>query len=119
LFGTVLDFTLSSPVDARRVATKIIESKSASVAGQPAHEVVFDLVNLDQLQLDPQAPRTRIRAMFIVTRTKKTLGGTRRVRRPAVPAVLFVGYSAVAGTFDSQIPVLEDLLARIHIASGK
>ena len=115
----MLDFTLSSPVDARRVATKIIESRAASVAGQPAHEVVFDLVNLDQLQLDPQAPRTRIRATFIEIPTKKILTSSRRVRRPAVPAVLFVGYSAVSGAFDSQIPALEDLLARIHIASGK
>jgi hypothetical protein len=116
LNGTVLDYTFSSSVDAHRIATKLTSSKVVNVSGQPAYEVTFDLVNLDQLQLDANAPRTRVRAIFISGPLQKRLdSASHDAVGGLTPAVLFVGISARADIFDSQVPAFGDFCKRIKI----
>ncbi len=117
LNGTLFEYTFDSSAEAKRLATKLLQSQATTVAGHPAHEVIFDLANLDQLQLDPNAPRVRVRALFIVAPLQKELrtlipgdaGGGK------TPAVLFVGASTNAKDFDSQNSVLDDFAKRITI----
>ena len=95
-----------------RTASKIIESKAREVGGQPAREVTFDVVDVDQLQLDPQARRTRIRAVFIHAPLVKEFLGTGWVS----PAFLFVAYVSDERHFDELTDDYEGLLARIRFA---
>jgi hypothetical protein len=120
LNGTVYDFTFGASVDAKRIATKMVESKETTVSGQPAHEVLFDLVNLDQLELDPNAPRTRVRALFISAPLKKALRAPDSLRAvepgaEATPALLFVGYAASEKEFEAQLGAFEGFVQRISI----
>ena len=95
--------------EARRIASKILESKARQIDGRAAHEVTFDVVDVDQLQLDPKAPRTRIRALFIKD-LHRNLGP--RLRR--VPAYLFVAYESSDSHFETLVPDYEGLLSRIR-----
>jgi len=95
---------------ARRIASKIIESKAREVGGQPAREVTFDVVDVDQLQLDPQAPRTRIRAVFVHAPLVKEFLDSGLVS----PAFLFVAYASDEHKFVKLTADYEGILARIH-----
>jgi hypothetical protein len=96
--------------EGRRMASKIIESKAREVGGRVAREVTFDVVDVDQLQLDPQAPRTRIRATFVQAPLVKEFLGSGF----APPAFLFVAYLSDEKKFDKLVGDYEGLLARIH-----
>jgi hypothetical protein len=96
--------------EGRRTASKIVESKARKVGGQPAREVTFDVVDADQLQLDANAPRTRVRAVFIhADLTKEFLSPP-----TSAPAFLFVAYVSDEKKFDRLVGDYEGLLARIH-----
>lgn len=84
----------------RRIATQIIKSEPISLLGAHAHAVTFDMVDLDQLQMNPNAPRTRVEIVLAQTNFAKSLGGSQRFR---VPGYLLAGYSNDAGAFDEQL----------------
>jgi hypothetical protein len=118
LNGTVYEFTFGASVEAKRVATKLLESKASVVSTRPAHTVVFDLVNLDQLQLDANAPRTRVRAIFVAAPLRKKLCAADALacgNFPDAPAVLFVGFSVNAEAFDAQVPRFDAFVEQISI----
>jgi len=96
--------------EAHRTASKIVESKARQVGGRAAREVTFDVVDVDQLHLDANAPRTRIRAVFVQAPLAKEFlhpGG-------GAPAFLFVAYVSDQRKFDKRVDDYEGLLARIH-----
>ena len=95
--------------EARRIASTIVESKARQIDGHAAHEVTFDVVDMDQLQLDPKAPRTRIRAVFI-----KDLLRNLGPRLSHVPAYLLVAYESSDSHFETLVPDYEGLLSRIR-----
>ena len=95
--------------EARRIASKILESKARQVDGHTAHEVTFDVVDMDQLQLDSKAPRSRIRAVFI-----KDLHRNLGARLSRVPAYLLVAYESSDSHFETLVPDYEGLLSRIR-----
>ena len=95
--------------EARRIASKIVESKARQIDGHAAHEVTFDVVDMDQLQPDPKAPRTRIRAVFI-----KDLLRNLGPRLSHVPAYLLVAYESSDSHFETLVPDYEGLLSRIR-----
>lgn len=99
--------------EGHRSASKILESKARRVGGQSAREVTFDIVDVDQLQLNPDAPRTRVRAVFIQAPLIKEFIS------PSIssPAFLFVGFAATSPRdFDNLVSDYESLLGRIHIS---
>lgn len=96
--------------EGRRWASKMLESKGREVGGRPARQVTFDVVDVDQLQLDDQAPRTRIRAVFVQAPLVKEFLDSGL--RP--PAFLFVAYQSDEKRFDKLAGDYEDLLARIQ-----
>jgi hypothetical protein len=103
-----LQFSLKR-AEARRIASKVLESKARQIDGHAAHEVTFDVVDMDQLQLDPKAPRSRIRAVFV-----KDLHRNLGPRLNRVPAYLLVAYESSDGHFDAVVPDYEGLLSRIR-----
>jgi hypothetical protein len=95
--------------EAHRTASKIVESKARQVGGHAAREITFDVVDVDQLQLDANAPRTRIRAVFVQAALAKEFlhpGG-------GAPAFLFVAYVSDQRKFNKLVDDYEGLLARI------
>ena len=129
LTGTALDFSFgtgSTPsnhvsigVDSQRVATKILTSQPRKVAGHMAREVLFDMVNMDQLEMNPNAPRIRVRAVFIQAPVTKRSPppGEYAAFSAEFTACLFVGYANSAESFDSFSPVFDDFLGRMEIGS--
>jgi hypothetical protein len=96
--------------EARRTASKIVETKARQVGGRPAREVTFDVVNVDQLQLDADAPRMRIRAVFVQAPLVKQFLDSGL----APPAFLLVAYVSDEKKFDKLVGDYEGLLARIR-----
>lgn len=97
--------------EGQRMASKIIESKGRDLAGRPAREVTFDVVDVDQLQLDPNAPRKRIRAVFVQAPLYKVF------QWPSlrIPAFLLVAYISDERRFDTLASDLESVLGKIRI----
>jgi hypothetical protein len=98
---------------AQRSASKIIESKGREVGGRPAREVTLDVVDVDQLQLNPDAPRTRMRIVFVQASLFKSFVKPEIVS----PAFLFVGYSSDERSFDKGVRDYEDLLSRVRFST--
>jgi hypothetical protein len=111
--GTLVEFSFDSTLLARRSASKLIDSQARTISGHPAREVTFELVDVDQLQFNPQAPRTRIRALFIQAPIVKQLNSMQMIGD--VPAVLLVAYAHDAQKFDKLVPDYESLVSRIRI----
>jgi hypothetical protein len=96
--------------EAHRTASKIVETKARQVGGRAAREVTFDVVDVDQLQLDASAPRTRVRAVFVQAPLVKEFLDSGL--RP--PAFLFVAYASDERKFDKLVDDYEGLIARIR-----
>ena len=109
--GNTAESSFSAGLLAKRTASKLIDSQPRAVSGRPAREVTFDLVDVDQLQFNPQAPRTRVRALFIPAQMEKRLGFDE-----IVPAFLLVAYAHDADKFDTLVPDYESLVSRIGIS---
>jgi hypothetical protein len=100
---------------AKRITTKVLDSDSAEVDGLTAHRVVFEVVNLDQRELDPDAPRIKVVGVLVGTPLKKTLHW--KTQEFDVPALLFFGYANDEDEFDDLLPDFEGLLKRARITS--
>lgn len=99
-------------IDKQRYATKIVESRQVRVAGFIGHAVTFDSVNLDQLQLDPDAPRTTSELVLLpipLLQTLEFVNGSIRVR-----AYMLLGYSNTKRDFDDQLSTFHAMLERLH-----
>lgn len=112
LSGNAYSSYLGSAVDERRVATKILRSQSIGFNGLHAHVVTFDLVSVDQLQLDPNAPRTRVEMVLVRTPFYKTLQNGTEFQ---VPAYLLIGYANDAAAFDSQLATFRRFAQQFEI----
>jgi len=112
LSGSAYNDYLGAGVDERRVATQILESKTIGFQGHHAHVVTFDLVSVDQLQLDQNAPRTRVEMVLVRTSFLKTLRNSFEFQ---APAYLLLGYSNDAAQFESQLATFRSFTQQIEI----
>ena len=99
----------------KRITTKIVDSDDTEVDGLPAYRVVFDVVNLDQRELDRDAPRERVIGVFVGPTIKKTLEWESTIFE--APACMFFGYANRADEFEDLLPEFEGLLKRVRITS--
>lgn len=97
----------------RRMATKILGSRPLSLPSGAAHEVTFEAVDLDQLQMNPDAPRLRGRAVVFDARINKALLSNPWAR--AIGGRLMALYVNDATSFDDQLPVFESVLTRVRL----
>lgn len=103
-------------VHTRRVATKIVASEPISLLGRPAHAVTFEVVDLDQLEMDPNAPRTRAEIVLAQTNFVKTVDFAQTFQ---VPGYLLVGYSNDASRFDEHLGTFRRFAMSIALAPAE
>ena len=111
LSGTAYTYYLGSAVEERRVATQILESESVMFGRYRAHAVTFDVVSLDQLEMNANAPRTRVQMFLVRAPFQKRLEGNQIFK---VGALLQFIYSNDAESFDEQLPTFRSLLKRVE-----
>lgn len=119
--GSVYDAQLGSAVVERRVSTKVISSVPLQLGAHAAHDVVFEMADLNQLELDPNAPRQRTRIVMVKGQFDKPIAFGKGMRISSslsadrVPAVLLLGYANDAAEFDAHAADFQGLLTRLWI----
>lgn len=113
LTGNVYSDYFDPEPSERRISTKILESESTRVMDHGAQRVRFEIVNLDQLEHDANAPRTQAEIILVNVVHKKKARG-RNVSH--VPALFLLGYANDAAMFDTHYPDFRDLVDRIRAA---
>ena len=117
--GSLYEARLDGRVEQRRVATRLTRSQPIPARG---HLVEFEIVDLDQLELDPNAPRRKARVVLFDRFHKRIrldsdgrhlLGQDGGVVK--LPAVLAVGYANDLSTFDTHAADFDDLARRLWI----
>ena len=108
------------------MASRILASRPTRVHGFPAHEVVFEVANVQQLELSPSARWER--GHVVLVRAEMVFG--QRQLYPAVrvpdlgrgvgqesfyPVLMVVGYANHPDEFDAHHDEFRDFLSRIHI----
>jgi hypothetical protein len=111
LTGSIYDFYLGSARQERRVATQVLDRGPLTVGGVKAHFVTFEIVNLDQLQMNQSAPRVRAKLVLVQVSLRKDFVGSHYA-----PAYLMLGYSNDADQFESHLTDFENLLKRVRFS---
>lgn len=109
-----------------QMASRILMSRAVSVDGFPAHEVVFEVANVQQLELTPSARWERGHVVLVRTelvfnaeqfRQRSVAATTTRGLRggPFYPVLMVIGYSNHPDEYDAHHPDFRGLLHRIRI----
>jgi hypothetical protein len=114
LTGSFYSDSLEPQLGERRISAKILSSDPLSVIDYAARRVRFEVVNLDQLEHDPNAPRETVEVVIVKGPFQIQTIGT---ARGAVPAVLVLGYANGAAEFDKLYPDFTWLLQNVQHAS--
>ncbi len=109
----IVTFGKSPVIIEKRYAAMAVERSDVTLAGLPAHQVTLEVANLDQLELDPSARKTRVRLLLLHTNFGyRVLTG----RGPVdVPVVMFAGYANQPQDFETGLKDFDDLLSRVVI----
>ncbi|MBI5490798.1 MAG: hypothetical protein HY905_25925 [Deltaproteobacteria bacterium] len=100
----------------RHWATTLVSEELTFVSGVGAFDVTFDIANVDQLQLDPDARTARARLVLVRPGYRMPLrGGEHRYEAPTLVAL---GYAQTPDRFDEHAAEFEDLLRRIDFWPG-
>lgn len=97
----------------RHISTKLLSSEPTRAVGHPAHRVQFEVVNLNQLQHDADAPRTKVEMVFVSAPFRKAIKGA---NEGMVRARLVFGYANDDHAFDSQVGAFRALVERASLA---
>lgn len=123
------DFTRGTARASGEMASRILTSRPVTVSGYPAHEVIFEVANVQQLELTPDARWVRshiviVRTDFVFTRNQ--LGPAFRV--PTIgrsiptgtfyPVLMVIGYSNHPDEFDDHHPEFRDFVSRVRLSDG-
>ncbi len=111
--GTVL--VRSDEAHSRRYATKILSQGACAVGGHPAFRIDFEVANVDQLQLTPNARWSRGRIVLIQTAFRHSVGR----RKDRVPVVMHAGLSSEPADFERMAGDFEHLLDHVAFAERK
>jgi hypothetical protein len=109
-----------------QMASRILTSREVSVDGFPAHEVIFEVANVQQLELTPSARWERGHVVLVRTelvfndmqfRERAPVTGTTRPPREGhfYPVLMVIGYSNHPDEYDAGHPDFRSLLHRIRI----
>jgi hypothetical protein len=120
LTGTLYQSQLVATERSNRLATKLLESRTVRVGDRPGHAVTFEVVDLDKRELDPDAPGTRVRALFVSASLRKHLESL----SPGygdfdAPACLLLGYANDDAEFDESLADFERLVAAVRFADER
>ena len=98
----------------RRVATDMKKIERTTVFGRQAAAVTFEAVNLNQLELNPNAPRIRVELVLCeVPMIATFLDSGRKVR-----ALPMIAYAHDAERFDEHLAAFHQLLTRLSLGKS-
>jgi len=92
-----------------RVASQILLSEAASVDGLPAHDVVLEVADVDQLELDKGAPRSRAELVLVGAEFARPLGLTEET------AYMMLGYVNDRADFARYHDAFRRFVSRIRV----
>ncbi len=101
-------------VEERRFATRILDTEATSLDGQDAAAVLFDVANVNQLQISRSARSAR--ALVFISRTPfryrvRTALGVREW-----PVLMLVGFANAPDDFAASLPDFQRFLGAIQMA---
>lgn len=120
------NYSAGSSRAAAPMASRVLASRPTRVHGFPAHEVIFEVANVQQLELSPSARWQR--GHVVLVRPEMVFG--QRQLYPAIrvpdlgrgvgqetfyPVLMVIGYANHPDEFDAHHDEFRDLLSRIRI----
>jgi hypothetical protein len=101
-------------VEERRFATRILDTEATSIGGHDAAAVLFDVANVNQLQMSLSARSAR--ALVFISRTPfryrvRTALGVREW-----PVLMLVGFANAPDDFDASLPDFQRFLGAIQMS---
>jgi hypothetical protein len=101
----------------KRFASHVLRREACSVSGIPAYRVDFEVANVDQLQLTPEARWVRQRVVLVRAPFEHTI--KHRQLKDQLPVVLVAGLTSAPEDFERLVKHLDLLLDRVVIGSSK
>lgn len=99
----------------KRYAASVISRGSFTVAKQEAFETTFDVANVDEVAVSPNARKTRVRIALVrtpFTYPKKKLDNVE------FPVLMLVGYANLPEDFAKDEPAFNGVLSHLQIGSS-
>jgi len=102
----------------QRRAPEIIEQGAATVGGQLAYAVTFDLANIDEVKVAPRARSRRVQLVVLRALKDEVIEATKGLSREVYPVLLLAGYSNMPADFAKGLDDFHGLL-RNMVFAGK
>lgn len=102
----------------QRFAAELRDRGPGTVAGQEAYQATFDVANVDQLRVSPNARRTRVRIVFARTPFMHESVTDAAWKRHQFPVLLVAVYANLPEDFVRDSQAFGDLLGRIKIGKA-
>lgn len=99
----------------KRFAANLLGRGSFTMAGQEAYEATFEVANVDEVAISPNARRTRVRIALVRTPYTYKVYGANNVVKVEYPVFMLAGYANLPEDFDKDEPAFRGLLERIEI----
>jgi hypothetical protein len=117
--SVLVQFGAGGPIGSvsKRFASRVLSRAECSVSGVPAYRVDFEVANVDQLQLTPNA--RWIRSRIVLVQTPFAHVPNRRVPKKTLPIVMVAGLRAAPEDFERLAADFDLMLDRIVIANVK
>lgn len=94
----------------QRFTTRTVSTEAVTISGHEAFAATFEVANVDQLKLAPDARWERARVVLVRT----PFGFYDRSRSaPPLPVLMAIGYANLPSDFDKQLPDFERFLTQI------
>jgi hypothetical protein len=102
--------------EAKTYATTIVAERELFLSGVPAYDLTFEIANVDQLQLNPDARAARAR--LVLARPGYWMDLRSGDRSYEAATLVAIGYAQTPDRFDEHLAEFEDLLQRIDFWPG-
>jgi hypothetical protein len=117
--GVLVQFGAGGPVGSvsKRFASRVLSRSACTVSGVPAYRVDFEIANVDQLQLTPDA--RWVRSRIVLVQTPFLHAPNRRFAKQTLPVVMLAGLRASPDDFETLAADFDRMLDRIVIGGTK
>lgn len=102
----------------QRFGAHVIDGGAFKLAGRKAYQITFDVANVDEIAVDPDARKTRVR--IVLVRTPFLFAASTRTpdKSHKFAVLMLAGYANLHEDFASEEPEFTQMLERIEI-TGK
>jgi hypothetical protein len=102
----------------KRFGATVIDRGPFQLAGQDAYETTFDVANVDEVAVNPNARRVRVRVVLVRTPFEYSARPLRGKARK-FPVLMVAGYANLAEDFATDEQAFQQLLAHTAIADKR